>query len=231
MHKTILADCKVKEETVAARSLILVNWRRIATLAVAYPAANQVDIENLMEANRELTETVRTLQTDAFDYFKKLLSPALAVEWQLTVKDEIGGVDYISLTGTKPGIIMTMDFGSLSPYYFCVLKLVVPIDAAERLRRYMTTNMVLNTDKGIDINMGVRRVIETNNTLPYLPWLKHTEGAHTVIFAMHIKYTEIKLCTIVLNTVNLIVLTVYYPAIQHKFPTDITRLVDQSLQQ
>ena len=156
---------------------------------VADPAANRVQIDNLVEANRELTETVRTLQKDAVDYFKKLLSPALAVKCQLIVKEEVGGVDYVSLTGTKPGLIRAMNFTSLSPCYFRFVKLVAPIDSAERLRRYMTTNMVLNTKKGINIKMSVGRVIEMNKVLPYLPCLKHKEGAPTTMTAINIKYT------------------------------------------
>ena len=77
----MLADCKVKEETVAARSLLHANRREIETLTVADLAANQVQIKNLVETNRELKETVCTLQKYAFDYFEKILSPDLAVKW------------------------------------------------------------------------------------------------------------------------------------------------------
>ena len=45
-----------------ARSLIITNRRNIVTLTVADPVANQEQIDNLVEANRELTETVYTLQ-------------------------------------------------------------------------------------------------------------------------------------------------------------------------
>ena len=88
-----MADCKVKEEAVAARSIYIANRRQIEILTVADAVANQVEIENLNEANRELKETIRTLQKDAFDYFEKLLSPALAVKWQLILKEEISGTD------------------------------------------------------------------------------------------------------------------------------------------
>ena len=79
-----------------------------------------------------------------------------------------------------------MDFSSLSPCYFRFVKLVAPFDAAERLRCYMTTNMVLNTDKGITIEMGVARISEMNEVLPYLPFLKHKERAPAVMSTMHI---------------------------------------------
>ena len=45
--------------------------------------------------------------------------------------------------------------------------------------------------------------------------------------AMNTKYTEIELCTIVLNAVNLTVLTAYYATVQNEFPTDINRLTSQ----
>ena len=61
----------MKEEAAAARSLLLANWHKMAALTVAEPAANQVEIENLVDANRELTETVFTLEKVAFDYSKK----------------------------------------------------------------------------------------------------------------------------------------------------------------
>ena len=55
----------------------------------------------------------------------------------------------------------------------------------------MNTNMVLNTEKSITIKMGVWRVIEMNDALPYLPCLKHKEGAPHAMTAMNVKYTEI----------------------------------------
>ena len=86
VHKTILTHFKVKEEGVAARSLLIENWPEINTLIVADPVANRVRIENLVEANRELKDTVCTLQKDTFDSFEKLPVPALAVKWQLIIK-------------------------------------------------------------------------------------------------------------------------------------------------
>ena len=82
----MLADCKLKSEAVAARSILLANRRKIETLTVADPVANQVHIENLNKANRELKETIHSLQKDAFDYFEKPFSPALVVKWQLILK-------------------------------------------------------------------------------------------------------------------------------------------------
>ena len=75
--------------------------------------------------------------------------------------------------------------------------------------------------------MRVARVVETNEALPYLPCLKYKEEAPAAMAALNVKYTEIELCTIVLNAVNLTVSTAYYAAVQNEFPTDITRLTAQ----
>jgi hypothetical protein len=227
VHKTIMADCKVQEQAVAARALLTANRVEIAALTLADALGNQEEINNLVEANRELAESVRTLIKDAFDYFEKILSPVLAVKWQLIVEEEVNGVDYVSLTGTKPGIARGRDFTALNPCYYRFVKLVAPQDAAERLKRYMNTNMILNTEKGITIEMGVGRVIELNDALPYLPCLKHKEGAPTEMTAMNVKYTEVELCTIVLHAVNLRTSTAYYASVQNEFPTDLTRLTQQ----
>ena len=180
-----------------------------------------------MESNREFSEAGCTLQKDVFDYFEKLLSPAFVMIWQLIAREEAEGADYISLTSTKSGLTRGRDFTSLSPYYFHFVELVAPHNLAERLCYYMTTNMILKTDKDITIKMSVGRVIKLNNALALLPCLKHKEGAPTVMSAMNVKYTEIKICIIVLNAVNLNMLTAFYAAVQNEFPTDITKLTLQ----
>ena len=73
-------------------------------------------------------------------------------------------------------------------------------DADERLCNYMAINMVLNTRKGITIEMDCGCVNEMNYTLSCLPCLKHKEGATLAMNKKNVKDTEIKLCTIVLNS-------------------------------
>ena len=53
----------------------------------------------------------------------------------------------------------------------------------------MTTNMVLNTGKGITIKIGVGCVNKMNDTVPYLPCLKHKEGGPLAMTMMNINYT------------------------------------------
>ena len=65
---------------------------------MADPAANNAQIDTLIKAKYELAETIScTFQSDMFDYFKKLLSPALATKWQVFVEVETVGVSYSEL--------------------------------------------------------------------------------------------------------------------------------------
>ena len=59
----------MEAEVVASRSSVIANRRGIASLTVDDPQANLEEIENLVDANRELAETVHPLQQDTFDYF------------------------------------------------------------------------------------------------------------------------------------------------------------------
>jgi hypothetical protein len=56
----------VKEEVVTARSLVISNQRKVVDLTVAGPETDQVEIDNLVEANCELQDMVHTLQKDVF---------------------------------------------------------------------------------------------------------------------------------------------------------------------
>ena len=82
-----MADVSVEAEVVTACLIIAENRCETADLTVVDPVANQVQVENLLNANHELVEMVRTLQKDVFGYFEKLLSPKLAVKWQLIVEE------------------------------------------------------------------------------------------------------------------------------------------------
>ena len=166
----MLADWKAKEEAVAVHSLIIANRSKFVALTAADLQAKQEEIENIVDANHELAETGHNLQKKAFDYLKKPLSSALVVEWQLTVEEQGVGMNYISLTGTTLGLTRGRDFTPQYSCYFRFVKLVTPQDTAEWIRRYMTTNMMLNTKNGITIEMGVGCVIEMNDALPYLSW-------------------------------------------------------------
>ena len=132
---------------------------------------------------------VHTLRKNAIDYFKNLFSSALIVKWQLIVEEEVVGVDYVSLTGTKQRLTTGRDFTSLPPCYFRFVKIIAPQDAAERNYFYMVTNIFFSIEKGITIEMGVGCGIEMTNILLSLQCLTHKEGPPTEMTLMNAKCT------------------------------------------
>ena len=59
--------------------------------------------------------------------------------------------------------------------------------------------MILNTKKGITIEMGVKRTINMNDSLPYPTCLQNKDWVPSVMTTNNLKYMEIVLCKTVLN--------------------------------
>ena len=64
-----------------------------------------VEIGKINESITALKFANVQLQEDMFDYFEKLLSPELTAKWRVIFKEECEGVNYVSLSGTPPGVI------------------------------------------------------------------------------------------------------------------------------
>ena len=88
---------------------------------------------------------MKQLNQEAFELFEKLLDQSLVSEWQEIVKQECESADYIDLkgrenaSGSKRGKV----FAALTPCYYKVMLLVCTQDAAEKMKRYMTTTVRL----------------------------------------------------------------------------------------
>ena len=54
---------------------------------------------------------------------------------------------------------------------------IVGYEAAEIQRRFMTTNVLLNLDKGINVQQGIVRFKQMSKKLQYLPCMKQKEGS------------------------------------------------------
>ena len=86
VHKTFFSDITVEAEVVVACAFMAENRRKNADLTMTDPVANQTKIDDLLMANRDFNNTVRTLQKNVFDYFETPPLPELAVKWQLIVE-------------------------------------------------------------------------------------------------------------------------------------------------
>ena len=100
---------------------------------------------------------IETLQSDVFDLFENLLAPDLVVNWQEIIALECMGVDYVSLSGTKPGVARGKVLGAITPCYFASMCLFCCQDSAERVRHYLITTMFQSIDFGINIGQGMTR--------------------------------------------------------------------------
>ena len=66
-----------------------------------------------------------------------------------------------------------------------------------------------------------------NQKLVYLPCLKHKEGSPTAWPALHISYSELESCGILLHSTPLRIVTAYYASAHAEFPTCLRTLTSQ----
>ena len=217
---------KLEAQVGEARAAKKANKAKITNMR-ADALKNATKIGDLEEANRELRASITTLQSDAYDLFEKLLGPDLTVKWQEIVQTECKSEAYVSLLGTKPGVIRGKVLEALVPCSFAFVRLFCRQDSAERMRHYVITNMFLNLDRGITIEQGVTRFFDMNKKLAYLPCLKHKEGAPSDWPALNTPFSELESCGIVLYSTPLRVVTAWYASGHNEFPTDLKTLMYQ----
>ena len=104
----------------------------------------------------------------------------------------------MSLSGTRPGVIWGKVFDAISPCYFRFMRLFCAQDSAERARRCITTNLVINLEKDLTMEQGIGRMVELNKTLPYLPCFKHKIYSPDGWTAQNKKFSEVEMCSHVL---------------------------------
>ena len=150
VHESIVADKKLRIQYKANRVLVSSKKAKIKELKDKGDE-DQVEIDKINDSITALKFANVQLQEDMFDYFEKLLSPDLTAKWRVIVKEECEGVNYVSLSGTRPGVIRGKVFDAIRPCYFRFMRLFCAQDSAERARRYITTNVVINLEKYITV--------------------------------------------------------------------------------
>ena len=96
-------------------------------------------------------------------------------EWRNIVKQECESVDYVNLKGVKKTSGKRgKSFAALTPCYYKMMLLVCTQDAAERIKRYMTTTVRLAD--AVKTIQQVSRLDAMNHMIKCLPCLKHMEG-------------------------------------------------------
>ena len=130
----------------------------------------------------------------------------------------------MSLSGTCPGVIRVKVFDAISPCYFRFMQFFCAQDSAERARRYITTNFLINLEKGLTVEQGIGRIVELNKTLPYLPCFKHKLDSPDGWTAQNKEFSEVEMCSHVLFGVSFKVQTTYYAMVEDEFPTCLDAL-------
>ena len=105
---------------------------------------------------------------------------------------------------------------ALEPCYIAVMLMVSTQDAAERHKRYWTTNVKMADE--IDSEAFTERVIWANDVTGYLPCLKHKAGSPAGWPVMNVPFSEIKLCTHVVNALPSNLLVAYWANKGTNFP-------------
>ena len=224
VHESIVADKKLKIQFKANRVLQSAKKAKMRELD---KKTDKEAIDKLKDEINGLVFANVQLQEDVFDYFEKLLSPELTAKWRDIVKEECEQDNYVSLTGTRPGNIRGKVFDAIRPCYFRFLRLFCAQDSAERARRYITTNVVINLDKGLTVEQGVGRMIELNKTLPYLPCLNHKENSPEDWPAQNKEFSEVEMCSHVLFAMSFKVQTTYFAMVEDEFPTCLDALTQR----
>ena len=87
--------------------------------------------------------------------------------------------------------------------------------------------MVINLEKGLTVEQGIRRIVELNKTLPYLPCFKHKESSPDGWTAQNKEFSEVEMCSHVLFAMRFKVQTRYYAIVEDGFPTCLDALTQR----
>ena len=187
---------ETKQETLKANRAIL---KELGPLSPVSPDEDIKHKEKLDQENTDLVKEMATLKKDYWSLFERLLGASLIPNWQRIVEVETATKGYIGRDGKKvEDKIRGKRFASME---WCVrswLRKVVKPNAAERHRQYMLSQIVWPATK-VGIGPFVDRVIEINTYNKYLPSLKDEEGAPEALVRGNVPFTELELCTIILQ--------------------------------
>ena len=103
-----------------------------------------------------------------------------------------------------------------------MMLLVCTQDAAERIKRYMTTTVRLADV--VKIVQQVSRLESMNQMIKYLPCLKHMEGSPADMPTMNKPFSELEMCTNLIATLPMKMSTAYYASNGQYFPVSMKKL-------
>ena len=199
---SLVDKLELKLQYDAKQELLKSNRAILKDLSPLSPVSPDEDIqqkEDLEEENKELSTDMATLKKDFWTLFERLLGASLVPDWQRIVEDETATKGYISKDGLKvEDKVRGKRFASM---HWCIrawLRKVVKPNAAERHRQYLLSQIVWPATK-VGIGPFVDRVVELNSYNKFLPSLKDEEGSPTELVRGNVPFTELELCSIILQ--------------------------------
>ena len=139
------------------------------------------------------------------------------------MKEQCESSDYVDLKVRKTGTSKRGKvFSALMPCYFKMTLLVATQDAAERMKRYMTT--IVRKAEEVKIVQFFSRMHALNEMIEYLPCLKHVEDSPVDLPIMNVPFTELDMCTNILSALPVKMTVAYYASKGQHFPTSMKKL-------
>ena len=225
IHQGILSDKKLEERCLVVVNLITETRATITKLTrKAQRSSDETqEVKDAQVALKEYKAQAKMLQEEAFDFFEKLLDRSLVPTWREIVKEQCESSDYVDLKGRKTGTSKRGKvFSALMPCYFKMTLLVATQDAAERMKRYMTT--IVRKAEEVKIVQFFSRMHALNEMIEYLPCLKHVEDSPVDLPIMNVPFTELDMCTNILSALPVKMTVAYYASKGQHFPTSMKKL-------
>ena len=177
-HQGIMSDKKLKERYAIVEGLVVEIKARITRLT---RLAHRTDDEKQQVredqvALKEYKAQLKQLPEEAFDFFEKLLDQSLVPTWREIVKTECETANYVNLLGQRVTLAARGKvFAALEACYYKIVLLVATQDAAERMKRYMTT--IVKKAEDVKIVELFSRMNQLNKMIEFLPCLKHMKDS------------------------------------------------------
>lgn len=182
------------------------------------------------ELKKELASSISVREScrdDFWQLFERMLHAPLVPKWQEIVVTETDTDGYVARGGTrqtgKRGKTMTAMGACIRTWLLEVCK----FDAAERHRRYLSTQVKM-PPKGVTVEAFVNRMVELNKYLKYLPTLKDKEGCPTEVPRGDKPFSDYELCEHILQAIPYKFAVAYWAKQgPNHFPSDVKTLKEE----
>ena len=169
---------------------------------------------------------MKRLISKAFQVFQDLLDTKMVPAWLKVVETVCKTKGYVDWNGKRvPNKKRGMSFNSLQACIRQWLLLCCPRDSAERMRRYVSSQIKMPQRSEVQFEPWALRILDICNYIPLLPCLKDEEGSPDDLPRANTKITSIDLCTHILAAIPFSFSSMYWASKGEHFPVDVQKLI------